>query len=91
MRVFGTRILLFALAAFIAALFCACSSVQNAGQSRNMVARVTTDAQGHVATVTIVKSSGSAKLDQTTVRFIKQRWSGPPNASKEVPFSFVAR
>ena len=38
--------------------------------------------------VAFVKSTGSAKLDQATVDFVKKNWHGPPNSSKEVPFMY---
>ena len=50
---------------------------------------VVTDGQGKVATVSIIKSSGSAKLDQSTIDYVKGHWHGPANSTKYSTFDFV--
>ncbi len=48
-------------------------------------ARVVFNSNGRVASVTIVKSAGSAILDLNTETYAKTNWSGPPNTTKDVP------
>lgn len=59
-------------------------SVDSHNQAR-LTARATFDAHGRVASATIIESSGSAILDRETLTYAKKNWSGPPNATKDVP------
>ena len=48
----------------------------------------TTDASGNVASATIVKSTGNAALDASTLSFVRANWRGPANASRTTEFSY---
>lgn len=48
------------------------------------VLRVTTDSRGRIASVVIIKSSGSAMLDNANVDHAKNHWVGPPHTTKDV-------
>ncbi len=50
--------------------------------------RFTTDASGSVSSVVIVKSAGSAILDNSTQGYVKMNWKGPPNSSHETEFVY---
>ena len=41
--------------------------------------RITTNAQGRVSNVVIVKSVGSPILDRNTIEYCKKNWKGSPN------------
>lgn len=43
--------------------------------------RVTTGSNGRVVDAVIIKSTGSAALDENTVASVRANWSGPPKAS----------
>ncbi len=50
--------------------------------------RVTTDASGRVTSAVIVQSVGSALLDFNMCSFAKENWTGPPNATNTIPFTY---
>ena len=54
----------------------------------NGVVRVTTDGSGRVIGTAIVRSTGNALLDDNTCRAARNDWSGPPNATVQVPITY---
>ncbi len=42
--------------------------------------RARAGAKGRVVEVTIIKSTGSRRLDEATVAFVRAHWEGPPNS-----------
>ncbi len=51
--------------------------------------KFTTDASGSVSSVVIVKSAGSAILDNSTQSFVKMNWKGPPNSTHQTEFVYT--
>lgn len=79
--------LLFVCVVFCASLLCACTSVQYFRDPGITIVRLTTNAQGEIASVVVIKSAGSAGLDQAAVDYLKKHFHGPPNFSRV--FAFV--
>lgn len=52
---------------------------------------VRTGADGHVDAVTIVSSTGSKVLDENTIRFARNHWTGPANTHREIPAIYQRR
>lgn len=50
--------------------------------------RITTDASGRVVSASVAQSAGNGILDYAITGFAKANWSGPPNSSTTVPFTF---
>ena len=50
--------------------------------------RITTDASGNVSSVVIVKSAGSAILDNSTQGYVRNNWKGPPNSTHQTDFAY---
>ena len=50
--------------------------------------RITTDAEGNVATVEIVRAAGNALLDHNTQTYVREFWKGPPNATRTTEFVY---
>ena len=53
------------------------------------VCHVTFDGSGHVSSASMTSSIGSGLLDSNTVEFAKSNWTGPPNASRDVPITYT--
>ena len=62
------------------------SRVQGGG-----VVRITTDGSGRVVSASLVQSTGNALLDAGTVSYARMAWSGPANASTNVPITYELR
>ncbi len=50
--------------------------------------RCATDASGQVISAVIVESAGSAILDHNMTSFARANWSGPPNSTATIPFTY---
>ena len=50
--------------------------------------RITTDANGNIATVEIVRSAGNLLLDHNTQAYVREFWKGPPNATRTTQFVY---
>ena len=48
----------------------------------------TTDASGNVTSASIVKSTGNAALDASTLSYVRANWRGPANASRTTEFVY---
>ena len=53
--------------------------------------RITTDAMGAVSNVVVVQSAGNLALDAHTVRYVRENWHGPANASRTTQFVYQVR
>ncbi len=47
-----------------------------------------TNASGEVTSAVIVSSSGSAILDHNMTSFARMNWTGPPNSTQVIPFTY---
>ena len=50
--------------------------------------RVATNASGQVTEANVTQSSGSSTLDENTSHYARSFWSGPPNSTRLVPFTY---
>ena len=50
--------------------------------------RITTDANGNVTAVEIIRSAGNALLDHNTQVYVREFWKGPPNATRTTEFVY---
>jgi TonB family protein len=50
--------------------------------------RCVTDSSGRVVSAVIVESAGSPILDHSMMSFAKANWSGPPNSTAVIPFTY---
>ena len=66
-------------------------TVMTTGPQGATTVRITTDANGNVATVEIVRSTGNALLDHHTQTYVREFWKGPPNASRTTEFIYEIR
>lgn len=53
--------------------------------------QITTDAGGRIANVVIIQSTGNPVLDAHTVRYVRENWRGPANASRTTEFVYQLR
>ena len=50
--------------------------------------RITTDANGNVTTVEIIRSAGNVLIDRNTQVYVREFWKGPPNATRTTEFVY---
>ena len=53
--------------------------------------QITTDASGRISNVVVIQSTGNPVLDAHTVRYVRENWRGPANASRTTEFVYQLR